>query len=431
MNSLQRLITCPTWTIAVTGAQWGDEGKGKIVDFLSGYAEILVRAGGGANAGHTLVVDGTKHVIHLLPSGIIRPGTMNLLGPGVVCDLAVLASELTLATRYGAQVMLDPSALVVHPLHKILDNVREKQAGDNAIGTTKRGIGPAYEDLASRRGLRLGDLTSRKSIIDAFQQGGYWQEKQSLLRTLTPEGIPSLTEIVDWAAGFSDQITPHLGDTRAKIAHALASNKRILCEGAQGIMLDLIHGQPPYTTSTGSTAAAIMATTGINRFDAVIGVTKGYATRVGAGPFPTNLSDRSGQELRERGHEFGTTTGRARSCGWLDLPALRYACRIGGITHLIVTKLDILANFPGGIKVCVDYGPNALIDEYTTLTTRLLTTAQPVYQEFDAWNEKDLIAHKLGTGIQTFIKLIERITEHPVSAFTHGAERRALRFLGR
>ena len=277
-----------------------------------------------------------------------------------------------IAKSYGSRVMLDPSALVVMPFHKLLDGAREKSAGASAIGTTKRGIGPAYEDLSARRGARLGDLVSRERIVAALQRGGYFAEKQALLMSAYGVEAPSLETVVTWALQYQ-HLVQYLGDTRAYLAEALAAQKRVLGEGAQGIMLGVLHGSQPYTTSSGCTLGALSASMGVYRFDAVIGVAKAYATRVGAGPFPTLLTNGEGEELRRRGNEYGATTGRPRACGWLDLPALAYACRMGGVTHLMLTKLDILSDFPGEIGVCTEYRyRDDVVTPTATLTTAVL-----------------------------------------------------------
>lgn len=430
MTRLEHILHRNGWTLAVLGAQWGDEGKGKIVDRLAEHADIVVRFGGGANAGHTLVINGERHVIHLLPSGIVRAGRTNIVGPAVVCDLEVLVRELSLANQSHAQVILDPAAVIVHPLHKLIDDGREIRSGNSALGTTRRGIGPAYEDLAARRGLRLADLAGgRNAIRHALEHNGYWQEKQALANALKIDNLPSLQHMVDWAHEFSDQIVPHLGDTRAYLARAVAEKKRIVCEGAQGIMLDVFHGQQPFTTSSGCTVGALSASTGLYHFDAVIGVTKAYTTRVGAGPFPTELKNHAGEQLRERGREIGATTGRSRSCGWLDLPALRYACRIGGITDLIMTKLDILNDFPVGIHVCTGYRVQGEeLNPLTTLTRDTLESVEAHYEVFPSWS-----GHWTGTSlprpIVNYLKRVAEATQCLIRAISYGAERNDFCFL--
>ena len=425
-TALKEIFARTSWSVVVLGAQWGDEGKGAVIDYLAGLADVVYRFNGGANAGHTIVVDGKKEVLHLLPSGIIRPGVMNLVGPGVVCDPAVLVEELAIAARYGSRVMLDPSAIVVTPLHKLLDAVREEHSGAHAIGTTKRGIGPAYEDLVARRGVRLGDLASREAIVAAFNRGGYLAEKRALLNALGVADVPTCDELVAWAEGYR-ALTQYFGDTRAYLAEAVASGKRVLGEGAQGIMLDVLHGSQPYTTSSGCTLGALSAAMGIYRFDAVIGVAKAYATRVGAGPFPTCLTTVEGEELRRRGNEYGATTGRPRACGWIDLPALSYACRVGGVTHLILTKLDILSDFPTDIAVCSEYRYNGRVVLHTeTLTTEILEGSELDYTTFAPWSTADLQAARTSERVQSYLAFIERSVGVSIGGIKTSPERTAL-----
>ena len=430
-HTLQNSLAQSAWSIVVLGAQWGDEGKGAVIDYLAGQADVVYRFNGGANAGHTIIVDGTKHVVHLLPSGIIRRGVMNLVGPGVVCDPEVIVEELMIAAAYGSRVMLDASALVVTPLHKLLDAARERLAGTHAIGTTKRGIGPAYEDLSARRGLRLSDLTSPATTRAAFEHSGYLAEKQALLQALGVENIPTIEELLTWAEQFRAQIVPHLGDTRSYLATAVASGKRVLGEGAQGIMLDVLHGSQPYTTSSGCTVGALSATMGLYHFDAVIGVAKAYATRVGAGPFPTCQTNEDGEELRRRGHEYGATTGRPRACGWLDLPALSYACRMGGITHLILTKLDILSDFPHDIAVCTGYHYNDRdILATDTLTTHVLEESELAYTQLSPWSATELSNLSHAPTVSEYLALVEKATGTVVGGIKTSPERNALHLFG-
>ena len=370
----------------VLGAQWGDEGKGKVVDALAENADLVVRFNGGANAGHTLWIKDVKYVTHVLPSGIVRPEKMNLIGPGVACDLESMLDEMKIADACGSSVLLDRSAPVVLSLHKLIDRGREMAAGKSAIGTTGRGIGPVFEDFWSRRGLRMGDLTSEARIAEKLNEEGYFEEKVALLQNLNIVP-PTRDEIVDWTVKFIDMVKPRLADTRMIVADGLVNGQRILFEGAQGVLLDTFHGAQPYVTSSSCTAGAVAMTYGVYKFDRVIGIAKAYTTRVGGGSFPSEMDEETGEIVRKAGNEYGSTTGRPRRCGWLDLVALRYACRLGGITELAITKLDTLGVL-SRIKFCTDYkfeGRAILPNE--TLTARVLREAVPVFCSESGWSQ--------------------------------------------
>lgn len=416
----------------VLGAQWGDEGKGKIIDSLAEDADVVVRFQGGANAGHTIVIADKTYPIHLLPSGIFRKNKVNLVGPGVVFDPEVGLKELELAQTFGSQVILDEQTPIVLPLHRLIDAAREQAAGSSAIGTTKRGISPAYSDFWLRRGVTLGDFRSADRLRTALETRRYWVDLFTTVSTLSGEklertlGYPfslfHLDDTIDWLMSFSDQIVPLLGDTRGSVHKALSQDKQVLFEGAQGVMLDAYHGSRPYVTSSLCTAAGVSATYGVYEFDRVVGVAKAYATRVGAGPFPTELHDARGEALRQRGHEFGTTTGRPRRCGWLDLPALRYACRVGGITELVITKIDVLTDVPD-LRICDRYRG---VRAETTLTCQVLEQAKPVSMRLASWKE-DLSAcrqyDELPHVVREYIDRIENRTGTPVIGVGVGAER--------
>lgn len=420
--------TPPRGSITLIGAQWGDEGKGKVIDLMTGHADIVARFGGGANAGHTIYVKDKKYVTHILPSGIVRRGVINLVGPGVVIDLGALRTELEIVNACQSQVYLDRSATVVHKIHRWFDAAREAAARDLNLGTTKRGIGPAYEDLASRRTVKLGDLLNADRVRKALTERSYHEEKRAAA-TAYPDMLdtfPTLDDIIDDLMAYQRDIRDLLDDTRERIALAQIEQKRILFEGAQGVMLDIFQGSQPYTTSSGCTHGAVGATFGVYDSLAVIGVAKAYATRVGLGPFPTELHDETGERMRQLGHEFGSTTGRPRRCGWLDLAALKYAARIGGITHLVITKLDILSAFDT-IKVCTGYTfENRPVRDNETLTNRVLSEAVPNYVELPGWNEpidevRDVV--DLPHQARRLIDLIELETERRVIAIGVGQER--------
>lgn len=419
----------------VLGAQWGDEGKGKVVDALAEDADVIVRFNGGANAGHTIVIKDKIYPIHLLPSGIFRPGKVNLVGPGVAFDPEVGVKEIELASNFGSKIVLDESTPVVLPIHRLIDGLREQAAGASALGTTKRGIGPLYSDFWLRRGVTLGDFRSKETIVKALGYGGYWRELVSIVSELDDNDDSDLDSLslngaANWCMSFADVIVPLLGDTRHIVHSYLSEGKNVLFEGAQGIMLDAYFGQRPYCTSSLCTAAGVSATFGVYRFDRVIGVAKAYATRVGAGPFPTELFDEKGEELRRLGNEYGTTTGRPRRCGWLDLFALSYACVVGGITELVITKMDVLSGM-SGVCLGINYeGENSVF----TLTRTIMEKAKVSYhtrpvliQDFS--NVKSF--HDLDDTTLDYIHWIRHWTGVPVSGIGIGPERDQLIWLNK
>src|SRR5882724_4401913 len=346
--------------VVVVGAQWGDEGKGKIVDLLTAKAQVVVRWAGGANAGHTLVVDGKKYVTHLIPSGILRAGVTCVLGEGMVVDPAVLLEEMRTFRAHGflaadEDLVIAERAHLTMPYHKEIDRLREEgPAGSSVkIGTTKRGIGPTYESKAARMGIRVGDLLRPRRF------------RELLARTLVEAGPtlerlggarPNAAQIADAYLAFGAELSPFIRDASRFFFDAIRAKKNVMFEGAQGVLLDVDHGTYPFVTSSSTTAGGACAACGIGptSIDAVMGIAKAYATRVGAGPFPTELHDATGETLRKRGNEFGSTTGRPRRCGWLDLPALRLAIRLSGIEGLGLTKLDVLSGLPT-VKLCTSY----------------------------------------------------------------------------
>lgn len=390
----------------VLGAQWGDEGKGKIVDKMASQlprGSLCVRFSGGSNAGHTTYVHGEKFVTHLLPSGIMNEGILNLVGPAVACDLAVICDELKIAERFGSHVLIDRSAPVVLPLHILLDRNREERAGDRKAGTTGRGIGPVYGSFFARNAVRMGDLTNPDKVRTSLKERFYYEEMAALI-ALHGGTPPSCEEIVEWCMQFAPTLKPLLADTRRIVYEAQRAKHDILFEGAQAVMLDVFHGSQPYTTSSVCTLAGVSASFGVYEFDRVIGVAKAYATRVGNGPFPTELTDETGNRLRELGAEFGSTTGRPRRCGWLDLPALVYACRMGGITELALTKADVLSGFEI-IKIATDYFFEDKPVSFETLTSRVLREAKVFSRSFPGWKNDSLL------GVKTYAELPSEFRE--------------------
>jgi len=371
--------------VVVVGAQWGDEGKGKIVDIYSQYADVIVRTAGGANAGHTLVVEGEKIVFRLIPSGALNPKTRCVLGQGTVIDPNVLLTELSHLKKrnlYSAErFSVSDRAHVVLPHHMLIDGLRE--AGKGSIGTTKKGIGPAYEDKAARRGIRVGDLVSpdklRAKLVANLEA---WRPVIAALGGEQPELQPCLDAYV----AYGRELAPLIGDATRKVHQAIASGERVLLEGAQGSLLDIDSGTYPYVTSSSTTAGGACTGSGIGPTDiqAVLGITKAYTTRVGAGPFPTELHGEEGEALRKAGAEFGAVTGRPRRCGWLDIPALRYAARINGLTGLAITKVDVLTGLEE-LRLCVAYEHNGRRIDAPPYDG--LDEVTPIYETFPGWSD--------------------------------------------
>jgi adenylosuccinate synthase len=378
--------------VVVVGAQWGDEGKGKIVDLLTEKAQVVVRWAGGANAGHTLVVDGQKYVTHLIPSGILRRGLTCVLGEGMVVDPGVLLEEIRTFRGHGflsadEDLVVAERAHLTMPYHKEIDRLREEgpSTGQVKIGTTKRGIGPTYESKAARTGIRMGDLLRPKRFRELLERTA-----ADAAPTLERLGgaPPNVAQIADAYLAFGAELSPFISDASRFVYDAIRARKSVMFEGAQGVLLDVDHGTYPFVTSSSTTAGGACAACGIGptSIDAVMGIAKAYATRVGSGPFPTELHDATGETLRRRGNEFGSTTGRPRRCGWLDLPALRLAIRLSGIEGLGLTKLDVLAGLPT-VKLCVGYRLAGRDIDEMPLDADDLAAAEPVYEELPGWPE--------------------------------------------
>ncbi len=408
--------------IVVVGAQWGDEGKGKVVDLLAEHAELVVRYAGGPNAGHTLVVGNDKLVVRLVPSGILQPATTCLMGQGMVVDPAVLTSEIDALEQRGVRVagrlVISPLAHLILPYHLTIDGLRESAASDRKIGTTKKGIGPCYEDKVARRGIRLGDLRDRGRVRDQVERClAAWQPvAQALGGELGDAG-----SIVDALWPLAERIVPLLGDTSRLLDEAVRAKQRVLLEGAQGTLLDIDHGTYPFVTSSSAVAGGACTGAGIgpSRIDRVIGITKAYATRVGEGPFPSELSDATGARLRDRGGEFGSVTGRPRRTGWLDLPALRYAARVNGVDGWAITKLDVLTGLPT-VEVCVGY------EGEPELPLAGLADLKPVYRSFPGWESAIEGATKLEdlpSEARALVRFIEEDTGVPAFLVSVGPRR--------
>ncbi len=413
--------------VVIVGAQWGDEGKGKVVDLFTSWADVVVRYQGGANAGHTLVVGGVKTVLHLVPSGVLHPGKKCIIGNGVVVDPEALMEEIDLLRSRGlladpAQLVVSENAHVILPYHKRIDAGREKQ---KAIGTTGRGIGPCYEDKVARRGIRIRDVLKASALKDKLEQR--LKEANAQIKALGGEKC-ELQPLLEWALGLGERMRPFVGDASEVLSHEVARGRAVLFEGAQGTLLDIDHGTYPYVTSSNTVAgnAAVGAGLGPTAIHSVVGITKAYTTRVGNGPLPTELTDAIGEKLRSVGAEFGATTGRPRRCGWLDALVLRYAARVNGLSGLAMTKLDVLTGFEK-ILVAVAYklANGKTVSEFPS-DPELLEHAQPVYEELPGWKERlgdQREYDELPANARRYIERVEQLVGVETIAVSLGAER--------
>jgi len=415
--------------VAVIGAQWGDEGKGKIVDWLSQRAEIVVRFQGGHNAGHTLVINGTEYRLSLLPSGVVRPGKLSIIGNGVVVDPWALVREIEAIAAKGVTVtpeslrLADNAALIL-PLHAALDRAREEARGPNRIGTTGRGIGPAYEDRVGRRAIRVCDLADPEALKQKLDD--LLLHHNALLRGLGAAEIEA-QPVLDALLEVAPKVLPYADQVWRLLDEAKRAGRRILFEGAQGVMLDIDHGTYPYVTSshTHPGEAAAGAGIGPGAVGYVLGITKAYTTRVGSGPFPTELIDGIGLLLGERGKEFGVVTGRKRRCGWFDAVMVRQAVKVAGINGIALTKLDVLDGF-AEIKVCTAYRRgNAVLDRLPA-DARGQAEAEPVYETIEGWSESTRGARSwadLPAQAIKYVRRIEELIEAPVALLSTSPER--------
>lgn len=373
--------------VVLIGAQWGDEGKGKITDFLAEKADMVIRYQGGNNAGHTVVVGDQEFKLHLIPSGILYPGTTCVIGNGVVVDPEVLVKELAYLESRGIStenLKISLRAHLIMPYHIRLDELEEERKGANKIGTTRRGIGPAYMDKAARVGIRLVDLLDEEEFAERLKRN--LAEKNRLFNRVYEVDGFEFEEVFEQYRGYLKKIERYITDTSVIIHEFLSRKKNVLFEGAQGTLLDIDHGTYPYVTSSHPVAGAacIGAGVGPSEINKVIGVVKAYTTRVGEGPFPTELFGTEGDLIRERGYEFGTTTGRPRRCGWLDVVILRYAARVSGLDSIAITKLDVLDQMEK-LKVCVAYKYQGEILQDFPASLKVLAQCEPVYEEMDGW----------------------------------------------
>ncbi|OPY58704.1 MAG: Adenylosuccinate synthetase [Pelotomaculum sp. PtaU1.Bin035] len=415
-------------TVVLIGTQWGDEGKGKVTDFLAERADMIVRYQGGNNAGHTVVVDDQVYKLHLIPSGILYQNKMCVIGSGVVIDPAVLINELKSLEARGidtANLKISQRAHVIFPYHQRLDQAEEKSKGNNKIGTTCRGIGPAYMDKAARVGIRMIDLIDQDEFAPLLERN-VANANRVLTRVYDNENVDYNT-VLESYRGYAEILRKYVDDISVIVNKAINEGKSILCEGAQGTLLDLDHGTYPYVTSSHPTAGAACLGAGIGpaKIDRVIGVAKAYTTRVGEGPFPTELKDETGAYIQERGGEIGTTTGRPRRCGWFDGVMGRYAVRINGLHCLAVTKLDVLSGLEK-VKICTSYNYRGdILDEFPA-SLKVLNECVPVYEEFSGWREDITSAKKLEDLPVNARRYLDRVSElagAPIALIGVGSKR--------
>jgi adenylosuccinate synthase len=415
--------------VVVVGTQWGDEGKGKVVDLLTDKASAVVRFQGGHNAGHTLVIDGQKTVLHLIPSGILRDNVLCLIGNGVVLSPTALLEELGMLEQAGApareRLRISESCPLILPYHIALDQARELARGKKAIGTTGRGIGPAYEDKVSRRGLRLGELLDPAHFTERLRE--VMEYHNYALEHYFKAAPVDYQKVLDEALAQGEQIAPMVHDIPGLLHDMRREGKHIMFEGAQGALLDIDHGTYPYVTSSTTTAGGAASGSGVGPcdLDYILGIVKAYTTRVGAGPFPTELFDDDGQYLGEKGHEFGATTGRQRRCGWLDTVSLKRSLNINSVTGMCITKLDVLDGLET-IKICVAYTLQGSSIDIPPVGADLMELCEPEYIEMPGWSESTVGAKTfddLPQAAQAYLHKIEELCETPIAIVSTGPDR--------
>ena len=414
----------------VLGAQWGDEGKGKMTDYLAEEANVVVRFQGGNNAGHTVVVGDKEYKLHLIPSGILYEDKLNVIGNGVVVDAKALFEEIDYLEGVGVKVtpeklIISDRAQLIMPYHKVLDKLKEQARGKNDIGTTGKGIGPCYTDKFERCGIRVCDLMHEDVFTEKLKEN---IEMKNAYITKVLGGEPvSFDEILKEYLEFAKKLRPFVQDTSVRVYNDIKADKTVLFEGAQGMLLDIDYGTYPYVTSSNTTAGGVANGVGIgpNMITNAVGITKAYTTRVGKGPFPTELLDETGDWIREKGHEYGVTTGRSRRCGWLDLVIVKTACRVSGLTSLAVTKIDTLAGLDK-LKVCVGYKFNGEVIDYFPASLEDLAKCEPIYEEFEGWGEEVANARsydELPENAKKYLKRIEEFTDTKISIVSVGPKR--------
>lgn len=417
----------------VIGAQWGDEGKGRIVDLISEKFDIIARFQGGSNAGHTIILKDKKIVLHHIPCGVLRKNKVSIIGNGTVIDLQTLSDEIKNLRKLGFKITkknlkISSLAHLILPYHKSIDRGREILKGNNAIGTTGRGIGPAYEDKVARQGIRIIDLEHKRTLREKLDL--LLKEKNEILSKVLHEPIFRTNAIIKNLSKNYNYIKEFVCSTEIYLSDQINKNKKVLFEGAQGVMLDINFGTYPFVTSSSTISAEAATGTGVpaSRLETVIGILKAYTTRVGHGPFPTEIFDNQGLSLREFGTEYGATTGRPRRCGWLDLVALRHSIKVSGINSLVLTKVDVLSIFKT-IKVCVGY--KIRNKKFTSFPHELhkLNIVKPIYKEFNSWDSEQLSSKKIPRNLIFFIKFIENFLSTPISMISIGPERNQIIYL--
>jgi adenylosuccinate synthase len=404
----------------IVGIQWGDEGKGKIVDKLALEYDMVCRSQGGHNAGHTIWVDGVKYALHLIPSGVLNPDAINVVGNGVVLSPESIINEMKQFKNLEGRLFISDKAHLNLPYHAMIDQAKERLKGDKAIGTTGKGIGPAYSDKINRVGHRVGELLNPAKLCESILE--YFEQNRAIFDVLEI-ATPQREQLLEELQGYSAKLTPFITDTTQMIWKALDGDKKILLEGAQGTMLDIDHGTYPFVTSSSTVSAGACTGLGINPKDIgkVTGIVKAYCTRVGNGPFPTEDMGEDGKRLGEQGHEFGTTTGRARRCGWFDAVATRYASRLNGCDELALMKLDVLDGFDE-VKVCVAYELDGKEIDYLPSN---LEDVKPIYKSFKGW-DRSVGARKfedLPQTAQEYVRIIEEISKTKVGIISTSPER--------
>ena len=414
----------------VLGAQWGDEGKGKMTDYLPEDADVVVRFQGGNNAGHTVVVGDKEYKLHLIPSGILYDDKLNVIGNGVVLDPKALFEEIDYLEGVGVKVtpeklIISDRAQLIMPYHKVLDRLKEKARGKNDIGTTGKGIGPCYTDKFERCGIRVCDLMHPEVFAEKLKEN-IEMKNAYITKVLGGEAL-DYNEILNEYLEFGKRLKPFIEETSVKVYNDIKADKTVLFEGAQGMLLDIDYGTYPYVTSSNTTAGGVSNGVGIgpNMITNAVGITKAYTTRVGKGPFPTELLDETGEWIREKGHEYGVTTGRSRRCGWLDLVIVKTAVRVSGLTSLAVTKIDTLAGLDT-LKVCVGYKFDGKVIDYFPASLEDLAKCEPVYEEFAGWGEEVANARsydELPENAKKYLERIEEFTETKISIVSVGPKR--------
>ncbi|HTY81848.1 MAG TPA: adenylosuccinate synthase, partial [Dehalococcoidales bacterium] len=413
---------------AVIGAQWGDEGKGKMVDFLAQKAKYVVRFSGGDNAGHTVINSKGEFKLQLTPSGIFYPGTTSIIGNGVAINLAVLSTEIDSLNSRGvdtSHLLLSDRAHLIMPYHTLIEGFEEEALGSKAIGTTLKGIGPTFADKVARTGLRAGDLLDKNYLKERLALALAYKNK--ILTKIYDKPEITLDEIYEKFSQFADRWAPFICDTTVVLADAIKHKKHILLEGAQGMLLDPDFGTYPFGTSSSPISGNASLGAGIppNKLNQILGVFKAFQTRVGAGPMPTELYDETGDLIRERGHEFGTVSGRPRRCGWFDGVAARFSARINGFTSIVITRLDILDTLPK-IKICTGYKLDGKVIDNFPASIAALEKCEPVYEELDGWEKptgKARVFNDLPAAARKYIERLEKIVDCPANIISVGAKR--------